>query len=128
MYHDSDELVSHCQNVSQYNYEVNFGTCGMGSERVFNKKVCFIDPNDFREDLHGVKATDDPLYLGEARFGKREKRTVGKTASKNTLTDITTSGASTIGIGRKKGRFFNFAAVIGTATSTRRLRLRTRKN
>lgn len=60
--------------MSQYNYEVNFGTCGMGSERVFNKKVCFIDPNDFREDLHGVKATDDPLYLGEARFGKREKK------------------------------------------------------
>lgn len=71
-YYDSGRLISACgRNVWGYN-NGNFDECLAG--RIFNEKVCFIDPADFNPDVHGIVATDDPLYIAEDFRNKKIRR------------------------------------------------------
>ena len=56
--------------------EVNsVGNCVVN--RVFHEKVCFIDPDKFDPEIHGVTAWDDPYYLPEDLTQEKVKKILG---------------------------------------------------
>lgn len=71
--YDAEKLVESCLDMvhGEYRGSDGFGLC---KGRIYNYWVCFIDPDDFNPDIHGVVSTDDPKYIGVDLKSKRSQK------------------------------------------------------